>query len=250
MTYKLGKRCPICGKYLQDSNKSGFCNIHRPRTGENNPFYGKHHTKETLEKIKKRTSIASVEKWKDDEYRNHVISNMIGVKRSESFKETQRNNALQQFKNEEQRILRSENMKQSWLKGKITKTKHTSYNKSKQEKRLISLLSQYFNTLSEETIEYKEGNKRKWLFPDIVIDKIIIEYNGSYWHADPEIYKSSEIIHHGKTAQDIWDEDLRKRRIYENLGYNVIYVWSKDFLINPEKYVENLSEIIYNLINK
>lgn len=40
-TYRLNKLCPVCGKRLSDKNKSGYCNIHRDRTGENNPFFRK-----------------------------------------------------------------------------------------------------------------------------------------------------------------------------------------------------------------
>ena len=68
-TYKLGKTCKICGKKLSDLNKSGFCNIHRDRTGANNPFFGKHHSKEILDKAKEKCRAASIKKWEDPEYR-------------------------------------------------------------------------------------------------------------------------------------------------------------------------------------
>lgn len=242
-SYKLYKHCPICNKLLQDKNKTGFCNKHRPRSGENNPFFGKHHSQETLKQIKIHTSEATKQKWKDDKYRENVITGMTGKTRNDEFKETQRKNAINQFKDNSQRELRSNQMKQSWAEGKIVRTKHTSYNKSKGEKEMIKILSEYFDVKSEETIEYNDGLKTRWLFPDCVIGNTIIEYNGSYWHADPTLYNPSDIIHHNKTAQEIWDEDARKKQIYEQLGYSIIYIWSNRLKNDPEYINEIIKEI-------
>lgn len=60
-TYKLNRVCPVCGKLLNDKNKTGYCNKHRDRTGANNSFYGKRHSKETVDKIKKTCAIRSHE---------------------------------------------------------------------------------------------------------------------------------------------------------------------------------------------
>ena len=87
LTYKLNRTCPVCGKLINDKNKSGYCNKHRDRTGANNSFFGKHHSKETVEQIKKTCAIRSHELWQNDEYRTHVIENATGLKRSDEFKE-------------------------------------------------------------------------------------------------------------------------------------------------------------------
>ena len=50
------KKCKICGKILSDRNKSGYCISHLPRSGANNPFFGKKHKKEVIEKMKKKCS--------------------------------------------------------------------------------------------------------------------------------------------------------------------------------------------------
>lgn len=56
--------------------------------GENNPFYGKTHTKEVIEKIKISSSKSSKEHWKNEKYRNKVINAITGLKRTDTFKET------------------------------------------------------------------------------------------------------------------------------------------------------------------
>lgn len=245
-SYRLNKICPICGKLLMDKNKTGFCNIHFPRSGKNNPFFGKHHTKETIESNKIKCRQKSKEKWSDPDYRNSVIKGMTGKKRSEEFKETQRQNALKQFQDQHQRDIRSSQMHESWVAGKIVKTKNLSYNKSKQEIRLINELIKKFGEIVvvNENIPYFENNKKRFLLPDCIISNVIIEYNGSYWHADPRRYNGETIIHHNKTAKQIWGEDDRKRKIYNNLGYTVIYVWSDDFLYNHDNCISQLIDEI------
>ena len=126
--------CKKCGKLLSKNCKGEYCNIHRDRTGANNPFFGKKHSEETKKKLIKSCSEASKKLWENDEYRKKVIGNATGIKRSDEFKEKQRLNAILQFQDEEQRKLRSNSMKESWKKGLITSTEHLSTNSSKQEK--------------------------------------------------------------------------------------------------------------------
>lgn len=61
--------------------------------------------------------------------------------------------------------------------------------------------------------------------------KIIIEVNGDYWHANPDKYKSNDILNLGrdnfKTAQEIWNKDKKKINAIESIGYKVIIIWEK-----------------------
>ena len=63
-------------------------------------------------------------------------------------------------------------------------------------------------------------------------NKIIIEINGDYWHANPNKYLMDDnIIYPGGViykASDIWRKDEKKRNIVENHGYKVIYLWESD----------------------
>ena len=111
ITYKLNRTCPTCGVRISDKNKSGFCKKHLDRTGENNPFFGKTHSKETREILKIKCKEATTKMWQDEEYRNKVIQNATGLKRDEKFKETQRQNAYKQFQDKHQRDIRSERMR-------------------------------------------------------------------------------------------------------------------------------------------
>ena len=66
---------------------------------------------------------------------------------------------------------------------------------------------------------------------DFAFGKIILELNGDFYHANPELYKAEDIItirHIPHTAQSIWDDDKVKRKLAESRGYKVVYLWEKD----------------------
>ena len=115
MINKLNRHCPVCGVPVSDGSKTGYCARHVPRTGANNPFYGKHH-KPLTEEQRKYFADKSREKWQDPEYRAKVIGNATGKKRTDEFKETQRANAIKQMQDPEQRKVRSASMKNTWKK--------------------------------------------------------------------------------------------------------------------------------------
>jgi len=88
--------------------------------------------------------------------------------------------------------------------------------------------------------------------------KIIIEVNGDYWHANPQKYKSNDLIRYpGKfiLASSVWKKDFEKRKLAHKYGYNVLYMWEYD--INKmdddqldECVLELLHENCKNKINK
>ena len=58
----------------------------------------------------------------------------------------------------------------------------------------------------------------------------LIEFNGDYWHCNPEIYDENFINPTtNKTAKQIWDKDNLKRKTAEKYGYKVYVVWEKDY---------------------
>ena len=59
------KFCLACNKPVSKNCRLGFCNACRNRSGKNNPFYGKKHTKETIEKLKEKSRISSKNLWKN-----------------------------------------------------------------------------------------------------------------------------------------------------------------------------------------
>lgn len=96
----------------------------------------------------------------------------------------------------------------------------------------------FYDSMLEERVEriLKENSIRYqrcfWLFHHpydfIVGDHILLEINGDYWHANPKLYKASDILREGVTAQDIWNRDKKFRDCIEGSKFSIIYLWEYD----------------------
>jgi G:T-mismatch repair DNA endonuclease (very short patch repair protein) len=105
----------------------------------------------------------------------------------------------------------------------------------------------YFGELNKEFGKMFEGCYVKYDFC-ISSLKYIMEFNGDYWHANPEVYEddfsySSKHISSRKTAKDIWEHDEKKISVIENEGFYVDIVWEKD-------YNESKSGTVLKIYNK
>lgn len=85
---------------------------------------------------------------------------------------------------------------------------------------------------------------------DLIFDnKIILEINGDYWHANPEKYKASDIISYPNknyiSAEKIWNRDKIKKQKIESKGYNVYYLWETEIKQMTDK---NIIEFIFNIL--
>lgn len=80
-----------------------------------------------------------------------------------------------------------------------------------------------------KTPEFWIKTSDNFYFVDYKIGNCIIEYNGSYWHADNRMYKEND-WHSGKKqyVKEIWNYDKKRIDDIENLGYNVLSVWGID----------------------
>ncbi|MFA5174775.1 MAG: DUF559 domain-containing protein [Candidatus Pacearchaeota archaeon] len=240
--YKLNRRCLKCNKLIVDHSKTGYCNKHRDRSGKNNPFHGRKHTKESIEKAKIKISIASKNLWKDPIYREKVIRNS-SKPRKESFKKEQSERLIKWYTdNPEQRKIRSKQMKRSWKEGKIEPTIN-SINDSKNEKEIRKTLQERIPEKNVRKITLKLENR--WFYPDISIGKkTIIEYYGNYWHANSRIYKDNIILGHNKTLKEIHQYDKKRINILKRNGYNVLVIWQDEYLKNKEKTINNIIKFV------
>lgn len=106
-----------------------------------------------------------------------------------------------------------------------------------------SVESQIHRLLDEMNIPYKVQHKIGRNFFDIKIDNLLIEVQGTYWHADPNKYKANDVMKDGKLAKEIWEKDKRKKELAESKGYKIKYIWEQELLDN------NPLEIIKKLLN-
>jgi len=85
----------------------------------------------------------------------------------------------------------------------------------------------------------------KYVVYDIKHKDCIIEFNGDYWHANPNIYHETDRIR-GVLASDIWRRDSLKINEVKNLGYRTLTVWESDFIKNKEEIIEETAKWILN----
>lgn len=80
---------------------------------------------------------------------------------------------------------------------------------------------------------------------DIYVPKynMLIECNGTYWHADPRVYASTDIINYpygSLTAKLRWEKDEKKKKFAELQGFIVMYVWELD--VYSDNYIQMFME--------
>lgn len=101
--------------------------------------------------------------------------------------------------------------------------------------------------INREGINDYEG--KKLYIPDFINRKLklFIEFNGDYWHCNPDIFDDNYYNSHKKmTAKEIWKKDLyRNKRIEKLTGCRGLIVWENDW--NRKK--EEIKNVIKNFIN-
>lgn len=97
---------------------------------------------------------------------------------------------------------------------------------SKEENELYDILKSYFPDLK------KQLNIGQYYY-DMYLDNKIIEYNGDYWHGNPDIYEFDDFIrisgNSGYVASDLWAKDAKKKLLAEEYGYSVLIVWESEY---------------------
>lgn len=106
--------------------------------------------------------------------------------------------------------------------------------------------------LAEKSITAYKGPER-WIrynnniyFVDYLIDNCVIEYHGSFWHADPKIYQEQDyhdVI--GASVSSIWKKDSERIDHIKSLSYNVLVIWSLDVVNDREKTLQLCRDFIH-----
>lgn len=104
---------------------------------------------------------------------------------------------------------------------------------SKQENFLATTLRTYFPGLETQFHIRREDQPLKNWFYDIRLGNRIIEYNGDFWHANPNKYVAEDVIKFPgcspKTAKSVWELDEMKIKLAEKNGFVVMVVWESEF---------------------
>jgi len=229
--YIIERICPICVETIltKAKQKTVACRNHfnklnenRPckkcslelQVGEGNPFYGKKHTEETKNQISKSRmgKGAGENNYMANPEHRERIANMIRKK----WKDGEMEHVRKIF---------SETMKETRRLGKIK-----SVIRSKKEKNIIKEIEKLGYIVKHSL---KVGTKICDIY--IPILNLVIEFNGDYWHCNPNKY-NADYYHQvkQKTAQELWDYDKNKIDLIKENGYNLEVVWESDLKEKPQ----------------
>lgn len=144
------------------------------------------------------------------------------------------------------------------IKEKKLKSEKNQSRTSIKANRLFSYLyGCLLNTSLKTQIYYAGLNKEfgkkftnDYFYYDFVLSrlKFCVEYNGSYYHADPRVYKSNFKIH-GIEAKNIWEKDKIKIQSLFKLKFDIWIIWENDFENATDFYVLQILWRIYYLSN-
>lgn len=235
---KVTRQCRQCGNdYRRVYEKSGFCSIAcgakwniehgisdawRLRSNPKTGFYVKCYACDNYVYVTPRFDIADPPTkvcsetcesiWRSDMSRGSN-NPMYGKKLSEESIAKQQRTLLQNH----------------GVTNAFFLSKHRNVSIAQQE--IFNHLSSSLPQLHFESEKCFASGTYKY-FIDIFSDdaKMIIEYNGDYWHCNPTLYSGS--FYHPKkckSAQDIWDEDRQRMQILQQKGYQSFTVWESDY---------------------
>lgn len=193
-------------EYKEKRKKVAIENNFVKRLGEG--MLGKHHTKETKEKICLSNKGRKISK----ETRKKLSLALKGRKvwnKGKKGLQVAWNKGIPMSKKVKEKMIRS-----------LQKSIHKKPNK--QEKKLIELFYQY-------NLPYKfVGDFTIWIGgknPDFINtngDKKLIEYAGRYWHTEEEMDK--------------------RIKLFAEYGFETLIIWDNEFLKNPEKTMEVVTQ--------
>ncbi len=87
-------------------------------------------------------------------------------------------------------------------------------------------------------------DKKQYVY-DIMANNKIIEYNGDFWHANPNIYLPDYVNPRTKLkAVDKWALDSIKIRYAQSQGYEVLVIWERDFKNNTEETIKKCIQFL------
>lgn len=157
--------------------------------------------------------------------------------------------------------------KLSWVQHKKyeTFTKNLDENSkipySKISLKLFDSISLKFPEI-ESTFMYATHNNEKFILTtdsfyclDFCIEnlKVVIEFNGDMWHANPSKYKIDDKPNFqtpNKTAGEIWERDKKKLNYLESLGYHVLVVWESEYLSNKDQILNKCCDFINHYLEE
>lgn len=111
------------------------------------------------------------------------------------------------------------------------KKKEYNLTSIKDKTRIEKIVEQILLKLNYEYMFNKNISSKFSYRPDFYIQSLnlIIECQGDYWHANPNIYSEEDL---NETQRTVIIKDNLKQQTYQREGYNVLYYWESEMLLD------------------
>lgn len=267
--------CPVCSeprelaklhKYNRD--KASLCAVCKS-VGERNPFYGKKHSKQTIQLIlNNRRSY----KGSENPFHGKTHSDKTKTQLSQQLKGKMigQSNPFYGKKHSAETVSRIQQGRKKWLaqltpedKKKLSKKLSDAQKKIQQhdpirykqmkakggkaaalapakykinniEQQVKKVLSEIDSEFEYSVIlgghQYDFGHKNK---------RILVEVQGDYWHGNPRIYSEEQLNYIQKANAK---RDIKKKSFAEQHRFHIFYIWEQDILNNNFKSLEPIKE--------
>ena len=190
-------------------------NISKATKGEKNPMYGR-----TVE------SIVGSQRWKEIKEKGHQTQLNFSAKKKKQISK-KLSLAQKQFQQKDPQLYKELKAKG----GRAACSKRTYYKMNKFEQKIDMWLTEH-NIDHIYSVIMQNDDKRNFQFDFLIKDKrILIECNGTYWHADPRFF--GENIESGKRlVNDIQRQKIKldedKKKFAKKHNFTLIVVWEYD----------------------
>lgn len=106
----------------------------------------------------------------------------------------------------------------------------------------------YFAEKNKEIATYDKSCKRAYYLDFAIIDydkKVAIEFNGDFWHMNPDIFSESQINPVSKlSASEIWKYNDQKISFFTNIGWKILIIWENEYIDDKEKTISKCVEFL------
>ena len=155
----------------------------------------------------------------------------------------------------------SAKVEEQYRQGLFSKTPHSfSLNSniySKFEKDIVDSILESLDININDVCCYKtsqfrlentnESCKNKIFSYDLKIGNKIIEFNGDFWHMNPDVYDSDYIHPYSNlSAEEKWEIDEIKHQCALENGYDVLTIWENEYNKNKETTIQKCIEFLMN----
>lgn len=166
------------------------------------------------------------------------------------YKERQRTFTLDKLRDkygDEEALRRWNERQEKWKEKVFCDDMWIGQGRSKISDEFCNIIIERLNLTAFEKEKWIRYNKRNAFKYDLKIENLIIEFNGDYYHCNPNIKPYSDPSYFnkvkGKTSREVWEIDEKKRLLAVDKGFHVHIVWESDWKKDPEGCIEKIKEV-------